>query len=146
MVEAASTVLAEEAGDITEEPSTASVSSSSIGAHVPALMSLLSELIDATTIDGSSGNVMCALPPWNTLELVARMTTWLSHVAMAKRSVSIRCVCHSKCSVAKARSKVTDHTLLKWLYAGHPPLSLTSDDKRKFGELHVAMWKHFLQQ
>lgn len=63
------------------------------------------------------GYISSRAPGFNTIPIVGRITSWPDTKPEEWRSVACRCSMHPSCSsAAKARRKVTDYQLQKWLF------------------------------
>ena len=104
----------------------------------------IEDIIAAATISGS-GNVACALPPYDSLR-VGRLTTWPEDRPPEKRSVSMKCFIHTgqgiQCAAAKARSKCTDEQLLRWLFSAEAlPDSPSKAQRKDIADRHTKASK-----
>ena len=101
----------------------------------------LEDLIAATTVS-PSGHVSCSIAPWSARPVLGRITTWPQDREEIKRSVSLRCSLHPRCSVARARRRAPDELLLRWLYSqGCPADATPRGELEAQGKTHVAHWR-----
>eukprot|EP00959_Pyramimonas_sp_CCMP1952_P331079 6933056-Pyramimonas_sp.AAC.1 len=66
------------------------------------------------------GYVKSAVPPWDGVTNVGRITTWPVEMPMERRNVGIRCYMHSNCSITRTRKRFDDEAILKWLFSVAP--------------------------
>jgi hypothetical protein len=87
------------------------------------------------------GYVSVAVPPWNTLPSVGRVTTWPAATMLQNRSCSVKCYMHPGCgSPAKRRQAVKDQQLLNWLFSMQPMPLGTVAEKRAACVEHKSKW------
>lgn len=104
------------------------------------------EAVRASSIS-EGGHVSCALEPWRSRASLGRITTWPEHQPHEKRSVSMRCFLHPRCSAARARSKVSDELLLTWLYSGVvPEPGADKQQKDALRDQHISRFKQMMSQ
>lgn len=106
----------------------------------------IDEAVAAARIS-DSGYVTVEIGVWNTGRVLGRITTFPASVEMARRSAACRCYMHSQCSVTKARSRVSDEMLLRWLLSEKPlPHDASSAERKRAGALHKAAFATMIRQ
>lgn len=122
--------------DVAAEPQTGSIAAAPTPAEAAAVARVQ-----------AAGYVTCILAPWSDMTHVGRITTWPDDRPVAQRSVGCRCYQHPRCSVSKARSKVSDELLLRWLFSGEIPGSeATPAQKAAMRESHMRHFRDLLQE
>ena len=87
----------------------------------------------------AGGYIKCALEPWHQGH-IGRITSWPESKPLHLRSSSCRCYMHPGCTVAKARSQVSDAFYMHWLFSKKPPPKGTPQPEMK--RLVAEHFKH----
>ena len=104
----------------------------------------IADFVEASDVN-DVGYVTCPLEPWASKARVGRISTWPFNKPLENRSVAMRCYVHPNCTVAKARWRVTDQQLLKWLFSGTIPESgCTAARRAELQKQHVALFPGIL--
>lgn len=86
------------------------------------------------------GYVTCAMPEFQHKPILGRITTWPESRPEEKRSLSMRCMLHTNCSVAVPRWRVTDQLLFRWLLEGVYEDRPTAQRKAELRVMHRDLW------
>lgn len=102
------------------------------------------QAVAAAEVD-SAGYITVPVGPWSALPVLGRLTSWPEEKPVELRSVSCRCRMHPRCSVTKARRRITDAQLVAWLVSASPlPLDTQPAARKLAADEHKAAFKRML--